>query len=136
MAARNESFPWTSHYGHYKFFETKMAGHGQVVSLTPLGDGVYELVRTKGDTLRVFICECYAFGVAEFMETADKLGKVDAVIINSMWCGFTPDAKRFCRDQKVGLFRIVEFMSALHRDDYWFFLTDEEDAYFRKLGWL
>ncbi|MCF1741459.1 hypothetical protein [Paradevosia shaoguanensis] len=136
MAARNDSFPWTSHYGHYRFFETQMARHGQVKSLKSLGDGVYELVWAKGSTLRAFICECYAFGVAEYLETTDKVGKVDAVIINSMWCGYTPDAKRYCREEKVGLFRITEFMSALHRNDYWAYLTDEEKDYFRKQGWL
>ena len=136
MAARNDSFPWTSHYGHYQFFENQMARHGQVRSLEQLGDGIYELVWAKGGPLRVFICECYAFGMAEYMETTNKLGKVDAVIINSMWCGYTPDAKRYCRDQNVGLFRISEFMSALHRNDYWAYRTHDESDYFRKQGWL
>jgi hypothetical protein len=136
MAAHNETFPWTSYYGHYNYFEEQMKYHRKVTSLTPEDNGAYELTRTQGDTLRVFICECYAFGVAEYMETIEQLGKIDAVIINSAWCGYTPDCKRHCRDSKVGIFKIGEFMSALHRDDYWRYLTEAEEEYFKKQGWL
>jgi len=90
-------------------------------SLTAHGNGVYELTRTQGDTLRVFICECYAFGVAEYMETVDRLGKIETVIINSVWCGYTPEAKHCCRNAGVGLFKISGFMAALHRNDYWMY---------------
>lgn len=136
MAARNEAFPWTSHYGHYEFFEEQMNRHGKVASLSPRGTGLYDLTRWQGDPLRVFICECYAFGVAEYMETVKRLGQIDSVIINSYWCGYSPEAKRFCRDARVGLFSIGEFMAALNRADYWSYLTDAEKEDFKKRGWL
>lgn len=121
MAAHNETFPWTSHYGHYNYFEGLMDRHGKVVSLTREGNGVYTLERKQGDALRVFICECYAFGIAEYIETVEQLGEVNAIIINSAWCGYSPDAKRHCRDSNTGLFKIGELMGALHRDDYWLY---------------
>lgn len=136
MTAHSEHFPWPSHYGHYNYFETQIIKHGRVASLTAQGGGIYELTRTQGDTLRVFICECYAFGVAEYMEAVERLGEVDVVIINSAWCGYTPNAKLHCRESNVGLFKIGEFMGALHRDDYWRYLTDKEEDYFREQGWL
>lgn len=136
MPARNETFPWPSHYGHYDYFEGVVGRHGKVASLSPQGDGVYELVRSQGDTLRLFICECYAFGVAEYIETVDRLGPLNVVVINSAWCGYAPDAKRYCRDSGVGLFRIGELMSALHRNDLWQHLTKAEEEYFKKVGWL
>lgn len=136
MPAHSETFPWPSYHGHYKFFETQMVRHGEVADLNAKGGGIYELTRAQGDTLRVFICECYAFGVAEYMETVENIGEIDAVIINSAWCGYTPVAKRHCRDADVGLFKISEFMGALHRDDYWLYLTEAEEEYFKKQGWL
>ncbi len=136
MAAHSEHFPWPSHYGHYNYFESQMNKHGKVASLTAQGDSVYKLTRTQGDTLRVFICECYAFGVAEYMETVENLEDVDVVIINSAWCGYSPDAKFHCRESNVGLFQIREFMGALHQDDYWRYLTATENEYFKKQGWL
>jgi hypothetical protein len=136
MPSRNENFPWTSHYGHYKYFEARMAAHDKVISTTPHGNGIYKLDLVHGDTLRIFICECYAFGVAEYMETDQEIGPIDAVIINSAWCGYTPDAKRHCRDMSVGLFTIGEFMRAINKKEYWTYLTDEEKEYFENQGWL
>lgn len=136
MAAHNKTFPWASYYEDYKYFEENMKKHGSVLSMTPCGDGLYEIKRTKGDVLRVFICECYAFGVAEYMETVERLGPVDVVVINSMWCGYTPEAKWYCRDSNVGLFKIGEFMGALRHDHYWRYLTNDEEEDFKKKGWL
>lgn len=136
MTAHSEIFPWASHYGHYNYFVSQMKQHGKVTSLTANAGGVFELTRMQGDTLRVFICECYAFGVAEYMETVEQLGEIDVVIINSAWCGYPPDAKQHCREAHVGLFKIGEFMAALHRSDYWRYLTDAEEEYFKKQGWL
>ena len=136
MAAYNESFPWTSSQGHYEFFENRMDEHDKVASWTTQGKGVYELARTRGNALRIFICDCYAFGVAEYTETVKKLGKIDAVIINSVWCRYTPEAKQHCRHAKVGLFTIKEFMAALNRKDYWCYLTEDETRFFKESGKL
>jgi hypothetical protein len=136
MTGHSQNFPWPSYYGHYDFFEGQMGKHGRVAALTPQGNGVYELTRARGDNLRVFICECYAFGIAEYIETVEQLGPINAAIINSAWCGYSPDAKRHCREESVGLFKIGEFMGALNRDDYWNYLTEYEQEYFRRQGWL
>ncbi len=136
MTAHSEEFPWPSYYGHYQFFEGLMERHDCVSSLTAEGGGVYELNRTRGDKLRVFICECYAFGIAEYMEVVEQLGTIDVVIINSEWCGYSPDAKLHCRQENVGLFKIKEFMAALNRRDYWAYLTRAEKEYYEKHGGL
>src|SRR3546814_10951633 len=75
-------------------YTTLFRSHQKVAELTAEGDGVYRLRRTRGDVLRLFICECYAFGVADYIETTGKLGHLDLVIINSAWCGYSPDADR------------------------------------------
>jgi hypothetical protein len=136
MPAHSDNFPWPNYYNHFDYFEGAMQQHRKIASIKMEGSGVYRLVRLKGDTLRIFICDCYAFGVAEYMETVKQLGAVDVVIINSAWCDYSPDAKWHCRNEHVGLFRIGEFMSALHRDDYWAHLTDQEKEYFKEKGLL
>ena len=113
-----------------------MNSHERITALNAKGGGVYDLKRGDGEVLRVFICECYAYGVAEYKDTVDNLGKINAVIINSAWCGYSPDAKFHCREQHVGLFKISEFMAALHRNDYWNYLTKDEKEYFEKQGWI
>jgi len=136
MAGHSSSFPWPSYYGHYQFFEKMMERHDRIVSCVQEGDGIYKLDRTRGDSLRVFICECYAFGIAEYHESIDKLGDLNAVIINSLWCGYSHEAKRFCRDNGVGLFTIKEFMGAINREEYWLYLTEIEKKYFGEKGWV
>ncbi len=60
MAGHSASFPWPSYYGHFDYFERMMQQHRVVASLAVEGNGVCRLARANGDTLRTFICECYA----------------------------------------------------------------------------
>lgn len=136
MAERSDGFPWPSYYGHFRFFEQRMDAHSHVIKVQTHGDGVYELTNVYGSKLRVFICECYSFGAAEYAETKEALGKLDAIVINSAWCGYTMDAKRLARSDKVGLFKIASFMSALNKANVWEYLTDTEQETFKKNGWL
>lgn len=136
MAARSEIFPWPSHYGHFDFFEARMKSHDCVASCERLDGGLYDVTTRGGKVLRIFICECYSFGVAEYMEAVGKLGALDAVIINSFWCGYTTDAKRYCRGEKIGLFDIGDFMAALHHNDFSAYLNDRDTEVFEKNGWI
>jgi hypothetical protein len=136
MPARSDDYPWPSHYGDFDFFEARMNSHHSVESLKYHNDGLYDLIRYSGKAIRIFICECYSFGVAEYMEVVENLGTVDAIIINSSWCGYPLEAKRHCRDQEVGLFRIGDFMAALNRDKFWSYLSEDEAEKFKDKGWL
>ncbi len=136
MPAHSQDFPWPSYYGNYYFFETRMRAHNCVTNIEPLGNGLYTVTRDAGQPLQVFICECYSFGVAEYFESIEKLGPLDAVIINSNWCGYTYEAKRLCREQKVGLLKIGDFMAALNRQEFWTYLDEYETEYFKEQGWL
>lgn len=134
MPAYSDVFPWRSHYGEYDFFEARMKGHGRVKSIEALDAGLYQITKKDGAVLRAFICECYSYGIAEYMETTQKLGKLDAVVINSDWCGYTDEAKIECRNGGVGLFKIGEFMGALNRPDFWMYLTDWQEERYKKRG--
>lgn len=136
MPAQNSEFPWMSYYGHYRFFEEKMKSHDRICDVQKIREGIYKLKLSEERVIRVFICECYAFGLAEYYETVDKIGEIQAVIINSNWCGYTIEAKRHCRKHSIGLFSIGEFMAALNIENYWEYLTKEDRKYFKKQGWL
>ena len=129
MSAYNDSFPWMSYYGHYRFFEDRMRSHNRVAKLRNIDEGLYEVDLIDSRTLLIFICECYSFGIAEYYESVDKLGNLNAVIINSNWCGYTMDAKLHCLENNVGLFDIRGFMAALNLRNYWEYLTENEKEY-------
>jgi hypothetical protein len=131
----NSTFPWPPYYGHFNFFEERMRQHRCVSNVHTIEGGLYELTLSAGGALRVFICECYSFGAAEYAETILKVGEVDAIIVNSAWCGYTMEAKRTARSAKVGLFKIGDFMSALNKPRIWDYLNEGDAKAFQEKGW-
>ena len=79
MPAKNEYFPWLSHYGGYKFFEETMKSHNRVNSVETISQGLYKLTLKDSKTIRVFICECYSYGLAEYRETCENVGQLDVM---------------------------------------------------------
>jgi hypothetical protein len=136
MPAKNEHFPWLGHYGNYDFFEQNMKSHTKVNSVEANGQGLYKLTLKDHKTIRVFICECYSYGLAEYRETCDKLGQLDVIIINSNWCSYTIDAKVHCRSTMVGLFSITQFMASLNQIDFWMYLDKDQKKEFSEKGLL
>ena len=126
MPAKSEKYPWPSHYGHFRFFEDRMRTHHAVASLDSLSGGFYGLTLKDGRVLRTFICECYSFGVAEYIEMVEKCGPVNLIVINSAWCGYTYEAKLYCKEQRIGLFKVGDLMAALRRYDFWDYLNEQE----------
>ena len=136
MPAHNNEFPWMSYYGNYSFFESRMIEHSKVNSIRKINPSLYDIERSDGTTIRAFICECYSFDVAEYIESCQELGKLDAIIISSNWCGYTFDVKRHCMSEQVGVYDIGGFMAALNMPNYWEYLTKYERKKFQENGWI
>lgn len=125
-----------SYYGNYKFFEQRMQEHSKVSSCEQLDAGLYRVRLNSGKILKVFICECYSFGTAEYIESCEKYGDLDVVVISSNWCGYTLELKRDCMVAKVGVFDVRGFMAALNKKEYWAYLSSYEVDRFEEYGWL
>lgn len=136
MTAYNKEFPWMSYYGHYNFFENKMEEHNKVDSIRKIKNGVYHIERSDGTSIKIFICECYSFDIAEYIEVSQNLGEVNAIIINSNWCGYTFNVKHHCMNKKVGVYNINDFMAALNMPNYWEYLNKSEKEKFQENGWI
>jgi hypothetical protein len=136
MTAHNDEFPWMSYYKNYNFFEDRIRRHSKVRDICMIDGGLYKIELQNGKLLKIFICECYSYDMVEYYETVENLGKVDVVVINSLWCSYTLEAKHYCMGHGIGLFDISGFMAALNREKYWEFLTDYEKESFTKRGWL
>jgi len=136
MPAHSDKFPWSSYYGHYRKLETLLKGHSKVDGLDKLADGLYNLTLKNQKTLKLFIGECYSFGIAEFHEVTDNHGDIDIVLISSAWCGYGYDVKHYCRNQNIGVFQIGDFMAALNRRNLSQYLNEDETKYFEEQGWV
>ena len=136
MPAHNEHFPWMSYYRNYNFFMQRMHEHSKVNSIDSINPSLYNIELTSGRTLKVFICECYSFDVAEYVESCENYGKLAAVVISSNWCGYSLDVKRHCMAEQVGVFDTEGFMAAINKNEFWTYLTKYEQEHFRENGWL
>ncbi len=125
-----------NYYGHYRFFEDGMKLHNKVSEIKKIKDCLYKILLCDDRELKVFICDCYSFGLAEYLETVEIIGEIQVIIINSNWCGYSAETKLYCRKRRVGLFKINEFMAALNMRNYWDYLTIGEIEYYKKNGWL
>lgn len=136
MPAHSDNFPWMSYYGEYDFFEQRMREHSKVKSIANIQPGLYNIDLINNDSLIVFICECYSFDIAEYIESQKNYGHLDAVVISSNWCGYSLDVKRRGIKEQVGVFTIAGFMAAINRDKYWTYLTQGEQKIFQENGGL
>ena len=136
MTAHNNNFPWMSYCRNYNFFEQRMREHSKVSSCVQLNPSLYNIELTNGKNLKVFICECYSYGRAEYIESCENYGDLDAVVINSNWCGYSLELKRDCMGDRVGIFDVGSFMAAINKVEYWSYLTGFERDQFKEYGWL
>ena len=136
MPAHQDNFPWMSYYGNYDFFEQRMHEHSKVNKVNKITPSLYDILLIDGRVIRIFVCECYSFDTAEYIEVCQEFGQVNAVVINSNWCGYSPSVKRHCMSQKVGVYDIRGFMAAINKRKYWEYLTEDEEEMFEERGWL
>jgi hypothetical protein len=136
MPAHNENFPWMSYYGNYNFFEQRMREHSKVRSIKCIKPGLYNIELITGQELAVFVCECYSFDIAEYYESLENYGQLNAIVISSNWCGYSLEVKRYCIGEQVGVFDTAGFMAAINRHDFWTYLDEYEREKFRENGWI
>lgn len=136
MPAHNINYPWMSYYENYDYFEQRMSEHNRVSGIDKINPSLYHIELVNGNVIKTFICECYSFDVAEYFEATQELGELNAVVINSIWCGYSLEVKHLCRNRQVGIYKIREFMAALNMERYWQYLTDYEKEQFKEKGWL
>jgi len=134
MAAYSEDFPWLSYYGQYDFFEDRMEEHSNVKAITKISPSLFTITLHNDTELKVFVCECYSYGMAEYYETVENLGNVDIIIISSLWCSYTGDVRYQCYLKGVGVFNIKGFMGALNAQNPCKYLTKGEKEYYKEQG--
>jgi hypothetical protein len=135
MPAHTEDYPWISYYGNYNFFEQKMRAHTNVETIIKVSPSLYHIKLIDGRIIKTFICECYSFGIAEYLESCENLGELNAVVISFNWCSYSLEVKRHCMHENVGVYDIGGFMAAIRMNNYWQYLTEYENEKFKEKGW-
>jgi hypothetical protein len=72
--------------------------------------------RETYSSLRVFMTNIYIVGLADVHDILTQAGEVNAIVTMSAWNGYTSEAKQFCKDRRIGLFKFKEFLGAVYYD--------------------
>lgn len=74
-------------------------------------------VRREGkSSLYVYLTNQYMLSVADVMEILEDSPEVDCIVSTMNYNQYSPEAKQYCRDHGVGLFRMPEFLGAVYYD--------------------
>lgn len=75
---------------------------------------IIRVLRLPHSVLRVFMTNVYVVSLADVQEIISAAGKVNAIVTMSAWNGYTNEAKRQCKEMRIGLFTFREFLGAVH----------------------
>ena len=78
------------------------------------GEQVYTIYRPEKGNLTVLLTNTYIVGVADAHEILADHPGIEAIVTMSSWNGYTKEAKAFCKDNDVGLFKLNEFLGAVY----------------------
>lgn len=103
-----------------EWFEQRLDQHTRVRGFQAEGDHVYVIQRRGLPDIRVWLCEIYMLGVADYEAIRNADPAVDAIVVLSAWNHYTPEAQSLGASEGVGVFKPGELLSALHRqgDDF------------------
>jgi hypothetical protein len=99
-----------------EFFVQAIGGHVKVKELTAVDDQVFVLERVGLPDVRVWVCDVYTLGVADYMAIRERDPSIDCVVTMSGYNQYTPQTKAQGLAEGVGVFKFAELMGALHRD--------------------
>jgi hypothetical protein len=111
-----------------------------VVSFERVGasDQLFAVVRTYGDTLYVWLSDVYTLGEAEYLFLRGKTPEINCIVSVSGYNRYTDEAKEQAIRDRVGLFKIGEFLGALNVKDFWTYVprpkTDRDAKPDRRRG--
>ena len=92
----------------------------------------------RGSLIKTFVCQCYSFDVAEYIEVTEKLGEINAVVIYRLKLVriFINCKTLLYEKTRVGIYSITGFMAAININHYWDYLTEFEIEQFKEKGWI
>ncbi len=98
------------------FFIRAVREHNRVTSVRQESPNLYIVERDGLSTVRVWLCDVYTLGVADYMHIRHEDPDVNCIVTISGFNSWTWDAKEAGYDDGVAVFKFGEFLGALHRE--------------------
>ena len=111
---------WGVPFSDIMWFDRLIKNHGNVVSADRNLDILFIATRkAQADTLNILCLREYAMGLTLVLRALNEFGHLDIIYIGGGWNGYTPEAKEYCLESKIGLYVTDEMSGALWIDEYW-----------------
>lgn len=98
------------------YIEKFLANHSFINRMEKLNIAMFDVDLKDGRSLRVFATNTYFFTEYTFEKVMAVDPAIDAIICSNPYGGYTWAAKALCINNKIGLFRLKEFMGAIRKD--------------------
>jgi len=102
------------------FFVRTVNAHKQVLDVTQMSTQVFEVARHIGPSpLLVFLSDFYTIGIADYYGIRAAAPEIKCIVTASGYNYYTSQAKLAALKDEIGLFKIGEFLGALHLKKLW-----------------
>lgn len=124
----NGANDWGVSFSRISWLDQVLRNHDNIRSVSRHNDIVFEIERrSPDDRLRLVCCDEYSLGVLVVQRALTEFSPLDIIYCGGNWSGYTPEAKEYCIDAKIGLFNSTEINGALRQSDHWnFHRTDDK----------
>lgn len=99
-----------------QFFVSRMEGHTKVLAVEEVTAQVFLLKRHGLSDVRVWVCDVYTLGVADYFAIRQADPDIDCIVTLSGYNQYTTQASEQGIADGVGVFKFGELMGALHKE--------------------
>jgi hypothetical protein len=125
----NGSNDWSVSFSRIDWLDKLLRGHPNVACVKRDRDIYFSVKRKEqGDNLFVLCCDEYAAGMAIIQRGLSEFGEINIFHIGGGWNGYTPEAKQYCLQNRIGLYVSDEMSGALWKNEYWNYHKRDDDG--------
>lgn len=119
MTGRMEN-SWGVSFSQISFLQRLLEGHDNILNVKRSHDLLFEVERrVQKDLLKILCLNEYTMSLSDVLRSLEEFGKIDIIYVGGGWCGYTLDAKKYCLDQKIGIYVTNEMSGGIWKDGYW-----------------
>jgi len=116
-------------FSRISWLDKVLRSHRNVASVDRHDDIIFELERRSSeDHLRLICCDEYALGLLVVQRALAEFSPLHIISSGGNWTGYTPEAKEYCLQARIGLFNSTELNGALWKADFWTYHKVDEDG--------
>jgi hypothetical protein len=102
---------------HREFLRKRLASSPVVSGVEEVDDFHFVVERPGKSELRIYLTNKYILSVSDVMEILSDSPDTNCIVSAMDYNQYSPQAKEYCHERGVGLFKAVELLGAVYRDN-------------------